>query len=121
MSAYDKGGVIREKQIKELNDFISDAKSTKGVSMRGASSWSTNRDVADNAMMYFDYDSVDKFGNPKNCRVILRCKKQKYATSIDYLSVNYGQDEVVASSRARYKLVQVRNSGDNYFIDIEAK
>lgn len=105
---------------KQLNSLVDSLKSEEGAGMLGASSWSTRKDMAQVFSEHGLYDPITEY-EYKTQRVVLIARKQKNATSLQYLSEFQDECEVISSNRNRYKLIEIREEDGYVYIEVEPK
>ena len=105
---------------KQLNSLVDSLKSEEGAGMLGASSWSTRKDMAQVFSEHGLYDPITEY-EYKTQRVVLIARKQKNATSLQYLSEFQDECEVISSNRNRYKLIEIREEDGYIYIEVEPK
>ena len=98
-----RGISLSEDEADKLLDDISF--SMKPFDMKGTSSWSSDKSIADD------------FGGMNDGTVILRTPGTKKGTSIDHIS-NFSQSEVLISRDARWDVKRINGSIDDGYLEI---
>lgn len=99
---------------KDLDALLADLERGEG-NMLGAASWSTNVDVSSGFARMHLGERSRTHGDELIHPVLLKIKQQKMATSIRHLSKLEHEDEVLASSKIRYRKVSVQKVKQNVY------
>lgn len=117
---WDGGDIYRGISVDQTTakNIVAGVKKGKAISMMGMSSWSSKKSVAENNFAYannsWDSDSVS---------IIFKCSGAKQGTSIRHLSKFTFEDEVLVSSKSRWKGTKVteKKNGSHTIYEIECE
>lgn len=113
-----RGLSLSDKEVEQLRN---DLKAGKG-NMLGSASWSTSESVSQGFAGFHIGETSLTYGDIKNTRVVLVCKKQhRKGTSIKHLSRYAPENEVLVTMASRYKYVREFTQGQYLYFEVSSK
>lgn len=103
---------------KEVEQLRADLQVGRG-NMQGAASWSTRESCSQSFAGHHIGETSPVYGDRKSVRVVLVAHRHRKATSIQYLSEFYSEDEVLSSKDCRWKIVREYTKGGYTYFDVE--
>jgi len=112
-----RGMCISKRQLDELLEKL---KSEEGAGMLGSSSWSTQLNTS-KVFAQMKYNEPISEYEYRTQKVVLYSRKQKNASSIQYLSKYFGEAEVLSSEKNRYEFVGITSKKGYIYIEVKPK